>query len=38
VLAKLPIDPTIADSFDNGMMETVNTDDMKDVIAAIQAL
>ena len=35
VLAKLPIDPTIADSFDNGMMETVNTDDMAGVIEAI---
>ena len=38
VLAKLPIDPTIADSFDNGMMESVNTDDMSGVIEAIQAL
>ena len=38
VLAKLPIDPTIADSFDNGMMETVNTDDFAGVIEAIQAL
>ena len=35
VLAKLPNDPTIADSFDNGMMETVNTDDMAGVIEAI---
>ena len=38
VLAKLPIDPTIADSFDNGMMETVNTDDFAGVIEAIKAL
>ena len=35
VLAKLPIDPTIAESFDNGMMETVNTDDFNGVIDAI---
>ena len=35
VLAKLPIDPTIAESFDNGMMETVNTDDFDGVIDAI---
>ena len=38
VLAKLPIDTTIADSFDNGMMETVNTDDFAGVIEAIKAL
>ena len=38
VLARLPIDPTIADSFDNGMMETVNTDDFAGVIEAIKAL
>ena len=38
VLAKLPIDPTIAESFDNGMMETVNTDDFDGVIEAIKAL
>ena len=38
VLAKLPIDPTIADSFDHGMMETVNTDDMSGVIEAVLKL
>ena len=38
VLAKLPIDPTIADSFDHGMMETVNTDDMNSVIEAVLKL
>ena len=38
VLAKLPIDPTIAESFDNGLMETVATDDFTGVIEAIQAL
>ena len=38
VLAKLPIDPTVAESFDNGLMETVDTDDMNGVIEAIKAL
>ena len=38
VLAKLPIDPTVAESFDNGMMETVDTADMAGVIEAIKAL
>ena len=38
VLAKLPIDPTVAESFDNGLMETVDTADMAGVIEAIQAL
>ena len=38
VLAKLPIDPTVAESFDNGLMETVDTDDMAGVIEAIKAL
>ena len=38
VLAKLPIDPTVAESFDNGMMETVDTDDMNAVVEAIKAL
>ena len=36
VLAKLPIDPAIAQSYDSGLMETVNTDAVSDVIAAIQ--
>jgi len=38
VLAKLPIDPSVAESFDNGMMETVDTADMAGVIEAIKAL
>ena len=38
VLAKLPIDPTVAESFDNGLMETGDTADMAGVIEAIQAL
>ncbi len=36
VLAKLPIDPAIAQSYDSGLMETVNTDAVSDVIAAIE--
>ena len=37
VLARLPIDPAVADAFDSGKMETVNTDAVSDVIAAIEA-
>ena len=36
VLARLPIDPSVAEAYDNGLMETVNTDAVSDVIAAIQ--
>ena len=36
VLAKLPIDPSVAEAFDNGMMETVNTDAVAGVIEAVQ--
>ena len=36
VLAKLPIDPAIAQSYDSGLMETVNTDAVENVIAAIE--
>jgi len=36
VLAKLPIDPTVAEAFDNGLMETVNTDAVADVIEAVK--
>ena len=38
VLAKLPIDPNVAESFDNGMMETVDTEAVNGVIEAIKAL
>ena len=38
VLAKLPIDPTVAEHFDNGMMEAVNTDAVSGVIDAIKSL
>ena len=36
VLAKLPIDPAVAEAYDNGLMETVNTDAVAPVIAAIE--
>ena len=36
VLARLPIDPNVAECFDNGLMETVNTDAVADVIAAVE--
>ena len=35
VLARLPIDPAIAESYDNGLMETVNTDALTGAIRAI---
>ena len=36
VLAKLPINPDVAEAFDNGMMETVNTEAVNGVIEAIK--
>ena len=36
VLARLPIDPAVAESFDNGLMETVNTDALAEAVAAIE--
>ena len=36
VLARLPIDPMIAQSYDSGMMETVKTDAVNGVITAIE--
>ena len=38
VLARLPIDPKVAESYDAGKMESVNTDGVDGVIAAIEAL
>ena len=35
VLARLPIDPKVAEAYDNGMMETVNTDRMEAVLEAV---
>ena len=36
VLARLPIDPAVAEAYDNGLMETVNTDALNDAVAAIE--
>ena len=36
VLARLPIDPNVAEAYDNGMMETVFTDCVDGVIEAIE--
>ena len=36
VLARLPIDPSVAFAYDSGLMETVNTDKFGDVVAAIE--
>lgn len=37
VLARLPIDPKLAESYDSGRMESVNTDAVAGVIAAVEA-
>ena len=36
ILAKLPIDPSVAAAYDNGLMETVNTDALADAIEAVK--
>ena len=36
ILARLPIDPSVAEAYDNGLMETVNTDAVADVIEMIK--
>ena len=36
VLARLPIDPKVAECYDNGLMETVETDHVSDVIKAVE--
>ena len=36
VLARLPIDPNVAHCYDNGLMETVNTDNFSGVIEAVE--
>ena len=36
ILARLPIDPKVAEAYDAGLMETVNTDGVADVITAIE--
>jgi Mrp family chromosome partitioning ATPase len=37
VLARLPIDPAVAQAYDNGKMESVNTDCVNGVIDAIKS-
>ena len=36
ILARLPIDPAVAEAYDNGLMETVNTDALSGVVEAIK--
>ena len=36
ILARLPIDPAVAEAYDNGLMETVNTDALADVVEAVK--
>jgi len=36
VLARLPIDPKVAEAYDNGLMETVDTDALADVLKAVE--
>ena len=36
ILARLPIDPSVAFAYDSGLMETINTDHVSGVIAAIE--
>ena len=38
ILARLPIDPKVAESYDNGLMETVNTDAVNGVIEAVERI
>ncbi len=37
VLARLPIDPNVAQAYDSGLMETVSTDALADAIKAVEA-
>ncbi len=37
ILARLPIDPTVAEAYDNGQMETVNTAPLAGAIDAVKA-
>ena len=38
VLAKLPIDPAVAQAFDQGNMETLDTEDLRGVAGAVEKL
>jgi hypothetical protein len=35
-LARLPIDPAVAEAYDNGLMETVNTDALAGAVEAVE--
>ncbi len=37
ILARLPIDPKVAEAYDNGQMETVNTDALAEAIEAVKS-
>jgi len=37
VLARLPIDPKVAECFDSGLMETVDTEVLSGAVAAVEA-
>ena len=37
ILARLPIDPKVAECYDNGLMETVDTDALAEVVSAVEA-
>ena len=36
ILARLPIDPAVAQACDHGLMETVDTSVLKDAVAAVE--
>ena len=36
ILARLPIDPAVSEAFDNGLMETVNTDALQNALEAVR--
>ena len=36
ILARLPIDPKVAEAYDNGLMETVDTEAMSGVVTAVE--
>jgi Mrp family chromosome partitioning ATPase len=38
VLARLPIDPAVAEAYDNGLMETVATDAISGVVEAVEKI
>ena len=38
ILARLPIDPAVAEAYDNGLMETVSTDPLSKAIEAVKAV